>query len=69
MWGAPLTRGWVCHLPESQSAVISLLSVRTIYILHVIKCVYIQHIKGPCQSRLSIADHALSLVAHATTAV
>jgi hypothetical protein len=36
-----LTRGRVCHLPESQSAVVSLLSVCTIYISHVIKNVYI----------------------------
>jgi hypothetical protein len=33
----------VCHLPKSRSAVISLLSVCTIYILHVIKCMHIQH--------------------------
>jgi hypothetical protein len=30
---------------------------------------YIQHIQGLCQSRLSTADYALSLVAPATTAV
>jgi hypothetical protein len=30
---------------------------------------YIQHIQGPCQSRLTTADHALSVVAAATTAV
>jgi hypothetical protein len=36
-----LTRGRVCHLPESQSEVISLLPVCTIYILHVIKRLYI----------------------------
>jgi hypothetical protein len=36
-----LTRGRVCRLPKSQSAVISLLSVRTICILHVIKCMCI----------------------------
>jgi hypothetical protein len=37
-----LTRGRACRLPESQSAVISLLSVCTICILHVItrKCMY-----------------------------
>jgi hypothetical protein len=66
-----LTRGRVCRFPESQSAVISLLLVCTICILHVIKCMYIQHIRvyGLCQSRLSTADHALSLVAPATTAV
>jgi hypothetical protein len=36
-----LTRRRICHLPESQSEVVSLLSVCTIYILHVIKCMYI----------------------------
>jgi hypothetical protein len=45
-----LTRGRVCRLSESQSAVISLLSVCTIYILCVIKCMYLQHIQGLCQS-------------------
>jgi hypothetical protein len=30
---------------------------------------YIRHIQGLCQFRLSTADHALLLVAHATTAV
>jgi hypothetical protein len=64
-----LTRGQVCRLPESQSAVIRLLSVCTICILQVIKCMYVQHIQGLCQSRLSTADHALSLLAPAITAV
>jgi hypothetical protein len=32
-------------------------------------CMYIQHIQGLCQSRLSSVDHALSLGAPATTAV
>jgi hypothetical protein len=54
---------------QTQSAVIRLLSVCTTYMLQVIKCMYIQHIQGLCQSRLSTADHALSLVASATTAV
>jgi hypothetical protein len=36
-----LTRGRVCHFPESQSAGVSLLSACTIYILHVIKRLYI----------------------------
>jgi hypothetical protein len=36
-----LTRGRVCHLPESQSEVVRLLSVCTIYILHIIKRMYI----------------------------
>jgi hypothetical protein len=64
-----LTRRPACRLPESQSAVISLLSACTIYISHIIKCMYIQHIQGLCQSGLSTADHALSLIAPATTAV
>jgi hypothetical protein len=55
-----LTRGRVCRLPESQSAVISLLSVCTIYILHVIKCIYNLY-KGLCQSTLSTADHAYEI--------
>jgi hypothetical protein len=37
-------------------------SVVSMYNLHVIKCMYIQHIRGLCQSRLSITDHALALV-------
>jgi hypothetical protein len=44
-------------------------SVCTVYILHVIKCMYIQHIQGLCQSTLSTADHAPSLAAPATTAI
>jgi hypothetical protein len=51
------------------TAVISQLSVCTIYILHVIKFMYVHHIQGLCQSGLSTADNALSLVAPATTAV
>jgi hypothetical protein len=43
-------RGRVCRLPESQSAVLGLLSACTIYILHVFKYMYIQHIQGLCQS-------------------
>jgi hypothetical protein len=64
-------RGRVCRLPESQSTIISLLSVctRTIYMLQVIKCMYIQYIQGLCQFRLSTADNALLLVAPAKTAV
>jgi hypothetical protein len=64
-----LTRGRVCRLPESQSAVISPLSICAIHILHVTKCMCIQYIQGLCQSRLSTADHFLSLVAPATTAI
>jgi hypothetical protein len=56
-----LARGRVCRLPESQAAVISLLSVGTICMLHVIKCMYIQHVQGLCQLGLSTADTALSL--------
>jgi hypothetical protein len=66
-------RGRVCHFTESQSAAVSLLSVCTIYMLHVIKrvyiCMYIQYIQGLGQPRLSTADHALLLVASVTTAV
>jgi hypothetical protein len=36
-----LTRGRVFHLPVSQLAAISLFSLCTIYILHVIKCTYV----------------------------
>jgi hypothetical protein len=64
-----LTRGRVYRLLESRSAVISLLSLWIVYILHVIKCMHIQHMQGLCQFGLSTADHALSLVAPATTAV
>jgi hypothetical protein len=70
-----LTRGRVCHLPESQSEVVSLLSVCTINISHVIKSMYIciymyvHYIQSLCQSRLSTADHAVLLIALATTAV
>jgi hypothetical protein len=41
MWGALSDERTVCHLPESQPAVVSLLSVCTICILHVIKRMYI----------------------------
>jgi hypothetical protein len=41
----------------------------TIYILQVIKCMYIQQIQALWQSRLTTAYHTLSLVAPATTAV
>jgi hypothetical protein len=41
--------------------------VVSMYNLH-FTCMYIQHIQGLCQSRLSTADHALSLVAPAPTA-
>jgi hypothetical protein len=50
-------------------AVLSQLSVCIIYILHVIKCMHVQHIQDLCQARLRTADHALLLVAPATTAV
>jgi hypothetical protein len=50
------------------AAVITLV-ICTVYILYLIKCMYLQYIQGLCQSRFSTADHALSLVAPATTAV
>jgi hypothetical protein len=54
----------------SVTAVISLLSVCTIYmLLNVCINMYIQYIQGLHQTRLSTADHALLLVATATTAV
>jgi hypothetical protein len=53
---------------QTQLSVISLLSVCTISILQVIKCMYIQHLQGLSQFRLSTADHALLLVAPATAA-
>jgi hypothetical protein len=62
-----LTRGRVCHLPESQSAIVSLFSVRTIYILYVIKrCMFIQYIQGLGQSsrvepQLGIHVHCLAM--------
>jgi hypothetical protein len=43
--------------------------VCTVYFLRVIECVYIRRLQGLCQSRLNTADHAVSLVASATTAV
>jgi hypothetical protein len=72
-----LTRGRVCHLPESQSAVVSLLYVQLTFdmLLNVCiyvcmyKCMYIQYIQDLCQSRLSKADHATLLVAPATMEV
>jgi hypothetical protein len=74
MWGAlSLTSGRVCHLPESQSAVVSLLSVCTIYILHVIKRMYVQYIytisTRPRSVQAVYRRYALLLVAPATTAV
>jgi hypothetical protein len=57
-----LTRGRVCRLPESHSVVISLFSKCTIYILYIIKCMYVQDMQGLSQSRLSTANYALSLV-------
>jgi hypothetical protein len=64
-----LTRRQVFRLPESQSAIISVLSECTICNLRAIKCMYIQHIQGLCQSRLSTADHALPFVAPSIRAV
>jgi hypothetical protein len=39
------------------------------FTLHVIKCMYIRHIQGLCQSTLSTADHAIFLVAPAKTVI
>jgi hypothetical protein len=52
-----------------KSAVLSLLSVCTVCILQVIKCMYIQHIQCLCQFKHSTAENALLLVAPPTTAV
>jgi hypothetical protein len=41
-------RGRVCHLSESQSAVISLLLICTVYILYVIKCIYKASVSPGC---------------------
>jgi hypothetical protein len=67
--GAPsLTRGQVCRLSESQSAVLCQLPVYIIiYILLITNFLYIQYIRGLCQSRISTEDYALFLVASATT--
>jgi hypothetical protein len=77
MWVALSDERQVCHLQESQSAVVIVLSECTIYILHVIKrmyiwmykCMYIQYIQDLGHSRLSTVDHAPLLVAPATMAV
>jgi hypothetical protein len=67
MWGALSEER--TGVSFARITVSSVLSVCTIYILHVIKCMYMQHMQGLCQSRLGTADHVLSLVAPATTAV
>jgi hypothetical protein len=56
---------------QTQSAVIRLLTVCKICIslVQFIKFMYIQHIRGLCQFKLSTADHALLLVAPVTTVV
>jgi hypothetical protein len=69
-----LTRGRVCHLPESQSAVLSLLSVCTIYILHVIKrmyiCMYVYTLYArPLSVQAQYSRYGLLLIASATTAI
>jgi hypothetical protein len=50
-----LTRGQVCHLPESQSAVVSLLAVCTVYISHVLNvCTYVcMHVRMCIQYQLN----------------
>jgi hypothetical protein len=45
---------------QTRSAVLSLLSVCAIFILQVIKCMYIQHIQGLCQFRHSTAVQYIS---------
>jgi hypothetical protein len=50
---------------SSNKSVVSMYNLH----FHVIKYMYIQHMQGLCQSRLSTADHALPLVAPATMAV
>jgi hypothetical protein len=71
MWGAlsdeKTGRSFARDIVSNNKCVVSI----TIYILHVIKFVYIrvQHIQGLCQSRLSRADHGLSFVAPATIVV
>jgi hypothetical protein len=63
-----LTRERVCRLPDSVSSIKSFVSMYS-FILQLIKCMYIQHIQGLCQFRLSTAENALFLVAPATIAV
>jgi hypothetical protein len=69
MWGAFSNERTGHRLPESQSAVISLLSVCTIYILHVIKCMYIKYIQGLCQSSLQLicTDRAENTISNSTS--
>jgi hypothetical protein len=67
--GRSLWRKFGSILCQNKLAAISHLSARTICILQVMKSMYIQHIQGLCQFKLSTADHALLSVAPATTAV
>jgi hypothetical protein len=73
MWGAFSDER--TGLSFARVTVSSSKSIVIMYILYVIKrmymykCMYIQYIQGLGQFRLSIADHALLLVAAATTAV
>jgi hypothetical protein len=63
---AGLLMGGALSDERTGSAVLGLLSVCTICILQIIKWMYIQHIQGLCQLRLSTAENALLLVAPAT---
>jgi hypothetical protein len=48
-----LMRGRICRFPESQPKVKSLLSICTIYVLHIFKCIFI-NIYGSCQILLLV---------------
>jgi hypothetical protein len=65
-----VTAGRVGHLPVAVSTSKSLVSMYKVY-LHVIKRIYMymQYIQSLCQSKMGTRDHALLLVAPATTAV
>jgi hypothetical protein len=54
MWGA--LSGEITRLPFARVTASTSKSVVIMYNLHVIKCMYIRHIQGLCQSRLSTAD-------------
>jgi hypothetical protein len=54
MWGALSV--------ERTGLSFTMYNVQYIYILHVMTRMYIQYIQGSCQSRLSTAGYALSLV-------
>jgi hypothetical protein len=65
-------RGRVFRQSHCLQYYVSCHNIQDIYVLHVVrvkKYMYIQHIQGLGQSRLSTPGCALSLVASATTAV